>query len=387
MPANAALPAAILEDLGLDPDQVVELGAEGPRAFESARIVETEATAVDASLAPRADEVLGDGVLLLVVRGQPSDAQLAAHRNALWPALHAVALYRPAGGGLVRETPSGSQRREGTLEAGALYAFRRRPIAMSPRATVEKFDQNASGWNGVPGGPGYPHFRWMRRFVGTFAKVEDGDRILDFGSGAGWVGIEAAKRARDTSLCAFDPSPEMVRIVEENARSEGITRFTGRTGFGEDPPFPAEGEPPFDLVISSGVVSFSPDVERWLDGLARTVAPGGRLVVGDIHRESRGFRRRRREKPVLPARELNAQLREDVRRGLEGRGFRFEEWCGYQLTSPVPQAMHVNETKLRGALTWPLLWANQLAAAMDRRLGARWQGAFDSWVMRLRREE
>ena len=48
----------------------------------------------------------------------------------------------------------------------------------------------------------------------------------------------------------------------------------------------------FDLVISSGVVSFSPDIDRWVDGLVGAVAPKGTLVVGDIHRDSRGFRRR-----------------------------------------------------------------------------------------------
>ena len=381
-PSTLSPPAGVLAALGLAPSLGQALGS-----GSCAICVPVEASKVDPALSARVEHELGEGVLLLFVSGDASDARLAAWRNSLWPALHAVALYRKGGVGLVRETPSGRTPIEGSLDTGALYAFRRKPIAMSPRATIEKFDQNASGWNGHPGGPGYPHFRWMRRFVGTFAQVREGDRILDFGCGAGWVGIEAARRARNTSLCSFDPSPEMVRITEDNAREQGVTDFTGRTGFGEDPPFPAEGEEPFSLVISSGVVSFSPDIERWIEGLARTVAPGGRLVVGDIHRDSRGFLKRRNHKPVLPARELNAQLREDVRRGLEARGFRFEGWCGYQLSSPIPQAMHVNETRLRGALTWPLLWTNQLAAGIDRALGSPLQDLFDSWVMRFSRAD
>ena len=37
--------------------------------------------------------------------------------------------------------------------------------------------------------------------------------------------------------------------------------------------------------------------ETWVEGLIRTVKPGGTLVIGDIHRESRGFRTRRGAKP------------------------------------------------------------------------------------------
>src|SRR5205085_10478596 len=103
----------------------------------------------------------------------------------------------------------------------------------------------------------------MRRFVARLSVGPDESRarrILDFGCGAGWVGIEAAIAARsagaargaDVELCAFDPSGAMVELATENARASGIEHFTGRIGFGEAPPFPAllpaPGEPRFDLV-------------------------------------------------------------------------------------------------------------------------------------------
>ena len=84
-------------------------------------------------------------------------------------------------------------------------------------------------------------------------------------------------------------------------------------GFGDAPPFPADGEEPFDVVISSGVISFAPDPDAWLEGLVATVRPGGLLVIGDIQLRSRGMQRRRGRKPLLPARELNALDDEDVR--------------------------------------------------------------------------
>ena len=97
------------------------------------------------------------------------------------------------------------------------------------------------------------------------------------------------------------------------------------------------------------------------------------------------MRRRRRVKPLLPVRELNAWTRDEVRRELERRGLVHRASEGYQLTRPIPEAMHVNEVKLGGILTAPLLLANRLASAFDRGLGSPLQGQFDSWMMRFER--
>jgi hypothetical protein len=108
-------------------------------------------------------------------------------------------------------------------------------------------------------------------------------------------------------------------------------------------------------------------------------------VIGDIQRDSRGFQRRKREKALLPARELNALTAQEARERLEDAGFRYQAGAGYQLTRPFPEAMHVNETRLHGLLTYPLLWSNQLAAASSRALGTPGSARFDSWVMHFTR--
>src|SRR5262249_30184583 len=143
----------------------------------------------------------------------------------------------------------------------------------------------------------------------------------------------------------------------------------------------AAGEAPFDLVISSGVISFAPDASRWLDGLARTVGKGGTLVIGDIHRESKGMRRRRERKPLLPVREMNAKTRTEVRAELERRGFAFDAEAGYQLTRPVPELMHWSETKLAGSLNPLFLKLNRMRAGRANDRPER----FDSWVLRFRK--
>lgn len=384
----------VLEDLQIRADRVRTIGdpPAPPHGGSRHALVGVPPGSRDAErLGPEAvsfarAESTEDGALVMFLPGARPDAELARWRNALWPFAHVGSFYRMSTGGIACTTLQGERVVRGATGLyGTLIVAYRREHVLAPDMTVAKFDQNAAGWSGKPGTPGYAHFRWMRRFVAEFAQPAGARRILDFGCGSGWVGIEAALLAPGAEIAAFDPSPEMVKLAEENARASGLPRFAARTGFGEDPPLPSAGEAPFDLVISSGVISFAPDPERWLDGLARTVAPGGRLVIGDLNRESKGMERRRERKPLLPARELNARTRAEVRAALERRGFAFDAWAGYQLTSPVPEAMHWSETKAGGLLNGPLLAWNRLRSRLDVTGGGKHPERFDSWVVRARR--
>jgi SAM-dependent methyltransferase len=376
------LPECIALDLGLAEATIQAPGRGGipsARAFLSEEDADPEGPLHE--LLNESEFGEGDP-LLVIVRGSPDDARLAKWRDAIWPRWHVVALYTQNGSRTKRRTMHGSADLGTASRSATVLAARRTNHVMSPAATVEKFDSNAQGWDGEPGKPGYPHFRWMRKFVADYGgPLAANSSILDFGCGAGWVGIEAAKQVAGATLCSFDPSPQMVRITGENAEREGVSNFTGRTGFGEAPPFPAEGEAQFDSVISSGVVSFSPDVEAWMDGLSRSVKPGGKLIVGDIHGNSFGFRRRRKRKPLLPVRELNAQDPTYIREGLEARGFVFHALSGYQLTWPIPEAMHVDATQWNGLLSSFFLLMNKGGAGLDQALNHALAPCFDSWVM------
>lgn len=393
LPTAAEL-APVLEALGQSLDTLLPLGDPGPRGPRF-HVVGPEEVLVGKRLRTLDADLGETDALLLVIMGPAEPGRLATWRNALWPLLHVNRVATLDQGALTLRTLGNKERSTVAcdLKLSVLVGYRRAHV-MSAGETVTKFDQNATGWDGRPGSAGYPHFRWMRRHVGRFVAprlVRDDPagqiRILDFGCGAGWTGLEAAAACPGAHLSAFDPSPAMVRITGENAAKLGIESFEGRPGFGEAPPFPAEGEDPYDLVISSGVVSFSPDVPRWLDGLVATMAPGADLIIGDINPHSRGFERRRRRKPLLPVREMNARPREEIRRELEARGLVHLRSGAYQLTRPIPEAMHVNETRLGGVLTHPLLAANRIATFVDASFGSPMQDHFDSWVMHLRRPE
>ncbi|HZM00615.1 MAG TPA: methyltransferase domain-containing protein, partial [Planctomycetota bacterium] len=214
---------------------------------------------------------------LVVIAGAPGDAELAALRDALWPALHVSAVYRAgADGRLRRQTFADSEALPGAAPGGdftALVAWRRSD-AMGQEQTRAKFDANAAGWNGNPGSPTYGHYRWMRRLVALLARPLAGKRALDAGCGTGWVGIEAARLGATLSVC--DGSPAMIAIARTNAAEAGVG-LDARVGFVEQAPF----ERPFEVVLNSGVISFAPDPAAYLDELDRLVEPGGLLVIGD----------------------------------------------------------------------------------------------------------
>jgi 2-polyprenyl-3-methyl-5-hydroxy-6-metoxy-1,4-benzoquinol methylase len=324
------------------------------------------------------------GYLLVHARQKPALPSIAALRNALWPEFHCAAVYllesekHP-----VRRELSGAlfplkDGKSGETDRGFVLAAIHTSHAMNPEAVKKKFDLNAPGWNSDPRSPTYGHFRWMRKIVADCARPVGDERILDAGCGAGWVGIEAAHCCGRVS--AFDPSPEMVRIASKNAEEVGV-QIDFEVGFTEEPPF----EKPFDKVISAGVISFSPDHEKFLNGLDSMLEPGGTLVIADVNPRSLGMRYRRARHPLLPLRELNALARSEVESRLKSRGYQIEKKWHYQLTLPVPLLMHLAETRFKGLGTSFLLWLNKAAFTLDAALGSPAGILFDSYILRARK--
>jgi len=395
-PPLAAELSQALSDLGLASEEVIQVGdGNSPAAALLVTVAPGELPTTERLTAIRARaqaELQQDGHLLIHLGGRRGPTELARWRDGLWPTFHVNTRYAfDSEGKVTRIALQGATllpapgTRPGSVRVGVLLSARRSDHIRSPSQTTKKFDANAAGWNGDPGRADYLHHRWMRRYVGRFAPKRQYERVLDFGCGAGWVGVEACLYYGANHLRFFDPSPEMVRISGENAEAAGIKDASGLTGFGEAPPFPGQGEEPYDLVLSSGVLSFARDLDAWYEGLCSAVAPGGTLVLGDLNLRSWGMKRRRANRPILPIRELAAVTSDQARAAMEGRGFRHLASAGYQLTDPVPQLLHLDASRLNGALSHPLSWCNRIASGLNRTLGAPLGSLFDSWVMSFER--
>ena len=366
MAVAAGLIAPILEDLQLGEHR--------------AAVVELPADAAAAARALAAAS--GNETLLGVLPGQPAAPELARLRDAVWPTLHFTSIYRVDGDGGVRrltlQESAALPGRAGGGVAGTVIVARRRADAMAQPTTRAKFDARATAWNGDPGSPGYGHYRWMRKLLADVARPHRGQRTLDAGCGAGWVGLEAALKGAAVSV--FDPSPAMIEVARGNAADLGVP-IDARVGFVEEVPF----DRPFELVLNSGVISFAPDPEVFIARLDALVEPGGLLVIGDINPLSRGFLRRRRRQPLLPSRELNGLPRRRVEELLAARGYAIEGRHYYQLTFPVPELMALCETSGRALACKLLLALNRAATAIDHGLGSPGTGLFDSWILRARK--
>lgn len=113
------------------------------------------------------------------------------------------------------------------------------------------------------------------------AKLEDGMRVLDVGSGTGTLALRLKTEVGDTgSVAGVDASPEMIEIAQKKARKQGAT-IDFRLGLAEELPF---DQAAFDRVTSTLVFHHLPDDLKLasLREVRRVLVPGGRLVVADF---------------------------------------------------------------------------------------------------------
>jgi SAM-dependent methyltransferase len=112
------------------------------------------------------------------------------------------------------------------------------------------------------------------------AAITPGMTVLDIGSGSGADAILAARRTGpDGTVIGVDPSCSMRQRAIRNAADLGLTWIEFRAGTAESLPVPDRS---VDLAISNCVLSLSTDSARAWTEIARTLRPGGQIVVSDI---------------------------------------------------------------------------------------------------------
>jgi ubiquinone/menaquinone biosynthesis C-methylase UbiE len=116
----------------------------------------------------------------------------------------------------------------------------------------------------------------------VFASMQGIGRALDVGCGPGQFTILVAERLPDAEIWGVDLAPTMIELARRHASE---SRAAGRLHFEVADvaalPFP-DGH--FDAVVSSGSIKHWPDQVRGLREIHRVLAPGGRLVLGEMNR-------------------------------------------------------------------------------------------------------
>jgi ubiquinone/menaquinone biosynthesis C-methylase UbiE len=119
----------------------------------------------------------------------------------------------------------------------------------------------------------------MLQCVVEAANVVPDAQVLDVGAGTGALSLAIAQRLTEGRVVGIDPTEEMLRRAQDNARATGLaSRIEFRQASAEALPFP---DASFDVVVSS-IALHHTIVRRSLTEMARVLKPGGCLAVADM---------------------------------------------------------------------------------------------------------
>lgn len=113
-----------------------------------------------------------------------------------------------------------------------------------------------------------------------FARIQEGDVVLDLGSGAGNDAFVArAETGPSGKVIGVDFTPVMVRRARENTEKLGFNNVEFREGDIEDLPVSDQS---VDVVISNCVLNLVPDKAKVFSEIMRVLRPGGHFSISDV---------------------------------------------------------------------------------------------------------
>jgi arsenite methyltransferase len=184
------------------------------------------------------------------------------------------------------------------------------------------------------------------------ADLQEGERVLDLGSGGGIDVLLSAKRVGPTGrVFGLDMTDEMLALAAHNVAEAAATNVVLLKGHIEAIPLPADS---IDVVISNCVVNLAADKPAVFREIARVLRPGGRVGITDIVADDSLTQEQRAERGSYVGCIAGALSFSEFQEGLRLAGLTD---VSVSPTHSVAEGMHsaiVKATKSRDAVMAPL---------------------------------